>query len=249
MQFVSWLQQQMPRRSSTLAWGLAPEWGGWFLVGLSQNASPFLKLHTAEHLPVPSEDQGLVDLSHGLRQSAIAGGVFQRRRRVNMGLAIEQVVSGVMAIPVDLGSSDREAEVQLEAARALGPEPHQVCFDWQTVVLSDGVAVQLHWVACDKDWVDLFQQCVRRSGWKLASVEPVNQAALRAARCLHGGLSSVLTQPVQDWQFDLSILSEIEASEEAVGLTGIFDEALHDALQTPIGPRLAAVGLALKAWA
>jgi hypothetical protein len=54
---------------------------------------------------------------------------------------------------------------------------------------------------------------------------------------------------VQDWQFDLSMLSDMGAADETWGVAGVFDEALHDAMQTPIGPRLAAVGLALKAWA
>jgi hypothetical protein len=249
MRFVSWLQQRMLKRSITLAWGLAPEPEGWFLAGLSRDASPFLKLNTAQHLNVAKDDPGLTDLSQGLRQSVIARGAFQGRRRVNMGLAMDHVVSGVMAMPVDLRSSDREAEVQLEAARVLGLEPHQVSFDWQAAMLTDGQAHALHWVACDKDWVDLFHQCVRRSGWQLASVEPVNQAARRAAACLCGGLSSVLTQPVQDWQFDLSMLSDMDAADETWGVAGVLDEALHDAMQTPIGPRLAAVGLALKAWA
>ena len=248
MRFVSWLQPRMLKRSTTLAWGLAPELEGWFLAGLSRDTPPFLKLHTTQHLTVPQDDQGLTALSQGLRQSIIARGAFQGRRRVNMGLAMDHVVSGVMAMPVDLRSSDLEAEVQLEAARALGLEPHQVSFDWQAAIRSDGQPHQLHWVACHKDWVDLFHRCVRQSGWQLASVEPVHQAARRAAACLCGGLSSVLTQPVQDWQFDLSMLSDMEASEATWGVSGVFDQALHDAMQTPIGPRLAAVGLALKAW-
>lgn len=249
MRFVSWLQQMTLKRSATLAWGLAPEPEGWFLACLSRDASPFLKLHTAQHLAVAQDDPGLTHLSHGLRQSGIALGAFQGRRRINMGLAMDQVVSGVTPMPVDLRSSDREAEVQLEAARALGLEPHQVSFDWQAAMPADGQTQQLHWVACDKDWVDLFHQSVRRSGCQLVSVEPVNQAARRAAASLCGGLSSVLTQPMQDWQFDLSILSDMEASEDTWGLTGVSDEALHDAMQTSTGPRLAAVGLALKAWA
>jgi hypothetical protein len=249
MQFLSWLQQRLAKRSTSQAWGLAPELDGWFLAGLSRDASPFLKLHTARYLVVAQGDQGLTDLSHGLRQSGIARGVFQGRCRVSMGLAMDQVASGVIAMPVDLRSSEREAEVQLEAARALGLEPHQVSFDWQAAIQSDSKFHQVHWVACDKEWVDLFHLCVRRSGWQLASVEPVNHAARRAAVCLRGGLSSVLTQPVQDWQFDLSMLSEMETSEETLGVTGLLDEALHDAMQTPIGPRLTAVGLALKAWA
>lgn len=248
MQFVRWLQQQMHRRSTSQAWGLAPEQQGWFLVGLMRDTSAFLKLKTAQHLDVSLDDQGLDGLSDALRQMARARATFQIRQRVNMGLPPEQVVGGVMAMPADLGSADLEAEVQFEAARALKLEPDQVSFDWQAALLSDGVVHRLHWAACDKAWIDLFQQCALRSGWRLASVEPVDLAARRAATCLCGGMKSVFTQPVQDWQFDPLRLSDLATSDGEVGLAGVFDEALHDAMRTPLGPRLAAVGLALKAW-
>lgn len=248
MQIVSWLRQQMHWRSGSQAWGLAPDREGWFLVGLMRDTSAFLRLKTVRHLAVAPNDQGLDGLTDVLRQIAVVQGALRSRQRLNVGLPTDQVVGGVMAMPADLGSSDLEAEVQLEAARALELEPDQVSFDWHVGLLSDGVVHRLHWAACDKARIDLFQQCAHRSGWQLASVEPLDLAARRAAACLCGGMSSVFTQPVQDWQFDPLRLGDIAVTEDTMGLAGVLDEAMHDAIRTPLGPRLAAVGLALKAW-
>ena len=249
MQFATWLQWRMGWRSTKQAWGLAPAQKGWFLLGLGKEASPLMGVHTVQYLAGDLEDQSVLGVSHGLRQSGASRGAFQGRHRVNMGLAMDQVVGGVLAIPVGLGPSDSEAEVQLEAARALGLEPQEVSFDWQADPLSDGVVAQLQWVACAQSDVEQFNQCVRRAGWQLASVEPVVQAAQRAASCLCGGLSVLLTRPVQDWQFDLALLPDTDALDTALLSPFALDQALQEALQSPAGPRLVAAGLALKAWA
>jgi hypothetical protein len=61
-------------------------------------------------------------------------------------------------------------------------------------------------------------------------------------------MSVVLTRPVQDWQFDLALLSDGQAKSAAMVSPLSFDAALREALQTSAGPRLVAAGLALKAW-
>jgi hypothetical protein len=96
--------------------------------------------------------------------------------------------------------------------------------------------------------VEQFNQCVRRAGWQLASVEPELQAAHRAASGLYGGMSVVLTRPVHDWQFEIALLPDAQASGAAMVSPLGFDAALREALQTSAGPRLVAAGLALKAW-
>jgi hypothetical protein len=248
MQLASWLQQRLRTRTVKQAWGLAPAQKGWFLLGLGKEASPLMGVHTVQYLAGDLEDQSVLGVSHGLRQSGATRGVFQGRHRVSMGLPMAQVVSGMLAVPVGWGPSDCEAEVQLEAARALGLEPQEVSFDWQANPLSDGVVAQLQWVACAQSTVEQFNQCVRRVGWQLASVEPELQAAYRAASCLSGGMSVVLTRPVQDWQFDLALLPEAQAKGAAMVSPLSFDAGLREALQTSAGPRLVAAGLALKAW-
>ena len=248
MQFASWLQHRIGSRSAKQAWGLAPAQKGWFLIGLGKEASRFMGVHTVQYFAGNLEDPSILGVSHGLRQSGAARGAFQARQRVNMGLPMDQVVSGVLNIPLGLGPSDCEAEVQLEAARALDLKPEEVSFDWQADLKSDGVVDQLHWVACAKSSIESFIQCVRRSGWQLASVEPELQAAQRAAFCLSGGLAALLTRPVHDWQFDLALLPDSQANGAALVRPLSLDPSLRDALRTSAGPRLVAAGLALKAW-
>jgi hypothetical protein len=249
MQFATWLQQRVGWRSNKQAWGLAPAHQGWCLLGLGQEASRLIGVHTVQFLSGELEDEDQLGVSYGLRQSGAIRGALQGRHRVNMGLALDQVVGGVLAIPGGLASSDCEAEVQLEAARTLDLEPQDISFDWEMTPLPAGVVEQqLRWVACTKGSIDRFNQCVRRAGWQLASVEPVVQAAQRAAACLCGGLSVLLTRPVQDWQFDLALLPDTEALDTAVLSPLTLNQALQEALQSPAGPRLVAAGLALKAW-
>lgn len=248
MQLASWLHHRWRTRSAKPAWGLAPAQAGWFLLGLDREASSQVVVHTVQFLAGGLEELGPLGVSHGLRQSGATRGALQGRHRVNMGLSMDQVVGGVLAIPTGLGSSDCEAEVQLEAARALNLEPQDISFDWQMDRLSDGVVDQLMWVACAKSAIERFQQCVRRSGWQLASVEPAEQAAHRAACCLSGGLPVLLTRPVQDWQFDLDLLPNTAAKAAALASSKLLDPSVTEALQTSAGPRLVAAGLALKAW-
>ena len=248
MQLALWLQQRLRTRAVKQAWGLAPAQKGWFLLGLGKEGSPLMGVHTVQYVAGDLEDQSVLGVSHGLRQCGASRGAFQGRHRVNMGLPMAQVVSGVLTVPLACGASACEAEVQLEAARALGLEPQEVSFDWQAGPLSDGVVAQLQWVACAQSAIGQFNQCVRRAGWQLASVEPEWQAAHRAASCLSGGLSVLLTRPAQDWQFDLALLASAQANAAATVNPSGFDAALREALQTSAGPRLVAAGLALKAW-
>ena len=248
MQLASWLQQRLRMRAVKQAWGLAPAQKGWFLLGLGKEASPWMGVHTVQYFPGDLEDQSVLGVSHGLRQIGASRGAFQGRHRVNMGLPMAQVVSGVLAVPLGWEPSDGEAEVQLEAARALGLEPQEVSFDWQADPLSDGVVAQWQWVACAQSAVEQFNQCARRAGWQLASVEPEWQAAQRAASCLSGGMSVLLTRPAQDWRFDLALLPDSQAKGAAMLNPSGLDATLRDALQTSAGPRLVAAGLALKAW-
>lgn len=63
-----------------------------------------------------------------------------------------------------------------------------------------------------------------------------------------GGLVSLLTQPTQDWQFQLPARSRPDDFDDA--LLGRFgpDLPLEQAMKSSAGPRLVASGLALKAW-
>lgn len=246
MQPLSWIQRKIGQRPAPQAWGLSMGREGCCLVELGRDASRFLGVLRVEHLPGALDDPGPAGVSQGLRQCAKSQGLFRASPRVHVGMAMAQVVHGTLLVPVGLGPAEREAEVQLEAARSLNLEPEHISFDWQASALSDDTGVPLHWMACPQSAIDVFSQCVRRSGWRLASVEPELQAAQRAADCLCGGLSSVLTRPVQDWQFDPAMGADSGLAEAAHARA--VEPALRDALQTPAGPRLVATGLALKAW-
>ena len=122
MQLASRLQKWWRSRSGPQAWGLAPTSGGWFLTGLSRQGAPHLRLHTFQHLAGVLDEQDPSGVVQALQQHAISGGVLQGRPRLNMGLPMDQMVSGVLAISATLEPSDWEADVQVEAART--PDVH-----------------------------------------------------------------------------------------------------------------------------
>ena len=248
MQLASWLQKRWRLRSAQQAWGLAPASEGWFLTRLSREGASYLRLNHFQHLSGDLDEQGHSGVLQALRQHTSAGGFFKGRPRLNLGLAIDQMVGGVLVSAAGLEPSDWESDVQVEAARALGLQPQEISFDWQVAPLSDGVVRQVHWVACPQDAVLMFKQCARRSGGQLASVEPVQHAAQRAAACLVGGVDAMVTCPVQDWLFDMSVLNNMAHPQKTSVQWSIQDPTLEDAVKAPLGPCLVAAGLALKAW-
>jgi Tfp pilus assembly PilM family ATPase len=156
------------------------------------------------------------------------------------------MLSGVLDLPVALAASEWQSEVQVEASRALGLEPDDISFDFQASGSTDGLVIRLHWVACGLSLVNQLNQCVREVGGQLSSVEPAREAASRAAYLLRGGLASVLTQPVQDWQFDHGSIPSPGAFDAAGAAWVIDEDWLQDALHSTAGPRLIASGLALR---
>lgn len=73
-------------------------------------------------------------------------------------------------------------------------------------------------------------------------------ASQRAAQALVGGLPSLLQQAPQDWQFRLNPIWASVASDDAPLYESRESLLLQEALTSPMGPRLVAAGLALKAW-
>jgi hypothetical protein len=232
------------------AWGLAPDGDGWFLVGLGRDPSQSLSVHTAQHLAAPLAQPGFHDLPQVMQQAGLKWGFshrpWQSRPRVCVGLAANQLLSGVLDLPVALAESEWQSEVQIEASRALGLEPEDISFDFQTIGSTDGLVIRLNWVACGLSLVTQLNQCVREVGGQLSSVEPAHEAASRAAHFLRGGLASVLTQSVQDWQFDASAGPSQGAFDSDRPAWVINEDWLQDALHSPVGPRLIASGLALR---
>ncbi|WP_090137790.1 pilus assembly protein PilM [Limnohabitans sp. DM1] len=239
--------QRIGARSTRLGWGLAQQDAAWSLVGLQRQSEHLAKVQSTQTLqPMPAlAHQDKAWLSQALRQmGSPQSGV---EKRLNMALPLVDLALGQIEFPAQLDEGDWVAEVQLEAAQALGLEPDEVNFDFQPEDTSRALVRRVQWVACAKSHIADLKKCTRAAGWQLATVEPELHAARRAANALQGGLPSLLTQPVLDWQFRLPGPDDGPHIKEAAGLaTG--DAALLQAMSSPVGARLVAAGLALKAW-
>ncbi len=235
--------QHMVNRPVQQSWGLASDGSGWALVGLSWHKAAGVRVHATEKIIPAGDDLAGVGFGSGLRQLAV-----RSRQRVSVGLADEEVIAGVLELPVQLSRDDWAGEVQMEVAQLLGLAPDEVNFDFQPDPVSDGLLSRVHWVGCNQARIQALRDGVRSAGWRLDSVEPAWHAANRAASHLKGGLDSLLTQAPQDWQFDVTpnLGHGLHQPSDEVDMG--LDRVLKQALQTAAWPRLVASGLALKAW-
>lgn len=236
------------------AWGLAPQNGAWVLVGLTRHgpSSAQVRTSTVLHPPVGLGTTDPSWLSLSLRQNGRAHG--GGRCRLNMALPADQLQEGYIDFSADLPPDDWPYEVQLEVSQALQLPPDAVSFDFEPAPWASGLVHRVHWMGCAQARVTEFKNCTRAAGWRLAAVESETQAAQRGARALQGGVTSLLTQAPQDWQFRLDTRhGAVHATEQPeTPPDSDSDEAIADALRqvlaTPAGPRLVASGLALRAW-
>jgi hypothetical protein len=234
--------QRMANRPVRQAWGLACDGTGWVLVGLSWHKAAGVRVCATEKITLTNKPEepvfglGLKQLGEGSRQ------------RVSVGLAEDEVIAGVLALPAQLPRDDWAVEVQLEVAQLLGLAPDEVNFDFQPDPVSDGLLSRVHWVGCEQARILEIRDGVRMAGWQLDSVEPAGHAAHRAMSHLKGGIDSLLTQSPQDWQFDLTPRLGPDQSQRSGEFDFEGDRVVKQALQTAAGPRLVASGLALKAW-
>ena len=246
MQGWSRLWQRMTSRPLRHSWGLAHDGAGWALVGLVMHKAQSVKVHTNLKIDHAQEQTVVPGFSAGLRQVNDRAG--RSTRRLHASLSADQMVSGALELPVQWSQDAVASEVQLEVAQMLGLDPQEVNFDFQPEAFSKEGVRRVHWVGCAQSQADLLKKSAQAAHWQIASVEPAWHAAQRAAQHLQGGLVSLLTQPTQDWQFQLPAGSVPDDSDDA--LLGRFgpDFALEQAMKSSAGPRLVASGLALKAW-
>ena len=234
--------QRVAHRPVRQAWGLACDGAGWALVGLSWHKAVGVRVDTTEKIATANDPPGS-GFGWGLSQ---VGG--RSRQRVSVGLAEDELITGVLVLPAQLPRDDWASEVQLEVAQLLGLAPDEVNFDFQPDPVSDGLLSRVHWVGCDQARIRAIRDGVRMAGWRLDSVEPASHAAHRAVSHLKGGLDSLLTQAPQDWQFDLTPHLGVGHNLTSGAFDAAADPVLRQALQSTAGPRLVASGLALKAW-
>ena len=245
--FAHWWRQ-LTFRATRQAWGLVPHGMAWALVGLNRQTHDVAKVNTTVSLQEPGglDFSDLDWLSQALRHNGrLRGG---HRHRLNMALPAARVQEGVIDFPAQLPQEDWIYEVQLEVAQALQLSPDEVNFDFEPAALTDGLVQRVHWMGCAQAHMAQFKDCTRAAGWRLATVESELQAAQRGVRALQGGVTSLLTQAPQDWQFRLAAPSGLTDVGMETDTDEAIDEAIAQVLSTPTGARLVASGLALKAW-
>ncbi len=248
MQALAQWWQRLATRSVQQAWGLAPQGMAWSLVGLGRQSRDLARVHTTLLLQAP-DSAGLVDLawlSLALRQNGRLRGGFMHR--LNIALPAAHLQEGIIDIPAQLPEEDWPYEVQLEASQALGLAPDEVNFDFAPEPVTQGQVQRVHWIGCAQTLTNEFKNCTRAAGWRLAAVESEAQAAWRGVCALQGGVSSLLTQAPQDWQFRLTSQSNPFPAAGLADSDAAMEEAIGQVLRTPTGARLIASGLALKAW-
>jgi len=263
MQALAQFWRHMTTRPVRRAFGLAPLGQAWALVALSRQGADLARVQASTVVEPPASlldvqvharvwRQALAAMALTVNPADAAGErsdnltfrALQILRgadhRLQLAWPTERVVRGQLTFPLDWPDDDCTAEVQLAVAQALRCTPQEVNFDWQVQAGGDGLVRQVVWVGCARDELAEFKRHLRAAHWALSSVEPEMQAAQRAAGALQGGLSSLLTRPSQDWLFRLrpeTVVAEpVEAGE------------VEQVLFSPVGPRLVACGLALKAW-
>lgn len=244
------LWRRLTLQSVQQAWGLAPQQEAWTLVGLTRQSQDSVKVQTALSLQPPEKKRAGEDLtwlSQCLQESGRTQGGGSRQR-LNMALPAVHLQEGYIDFPVDLPKDDWLCEVQLEVSQALQLAPDEVSFDFEPTPVNDGLVQRVHWIGCAMAQMNQFKACTRSAGWRLASVESEKQAALRGVRVLKGGVSSLLTQAPQDWQFGLPETSGLGPKNTHTDSDSAVEAALRQVLDTPAGTRLVAAGLALKAW-
>lgn len=248
MQALAHWWRRLTTRSARQAWGLAPHGMAWDLVGLTRQSHGLAKVHTTVSLQAPAgwAFADLAWLSQALRHNGrLRGG---GRHRLNMALPAAHLQEGVIDFPAQLPKEDWLYEVQLEVSQALQLSPDEVNFDFEPAPLTDGLVQRVHWMGCAQAHMVKFKDCTRAAGWRLAAVESEAQAAQRGVRALLGGVSSLLTQAPQDWQFRLATPVGLMGEGGSSDSDEAMDEAIRQVLSTPAGARLVASGLALKAW-
>ncbi|MEN9623208.1 MAG: hypothetical protein RJB17_3 [Pseudomonadota bacterium] len=248
MQALAQWWRRLTSRSVGQAWGLAPQGMAWALVGLARQNHELARVHTTLSLQAPAHS-GLVDLawlSHALRQNGRLRGGFMHR--LNMALPAAHLQEGIIHFPAQLPKEDWPYEVQLEVSQALQLAPDEVSFDFAPEPLTQGPVQRVHWIGCAQAHMLEFKNCTRAAGWRLAAVESEAQAAWRGVRALQGGVSSLLTQAPQDWQFRLKSQSNAIPASALMDSDAAMEEAVGQVMSTPTGARLVASGLALKAW-
>lgn len=189
------------RRQRASAWGGVLDQQEILVAALSAQQTGAVRVQGFERLHVP---EGLVHLSDGGGgwQRAWRGPLPKRLRTMALAITETHCRQGLLHWQGPQDHRILAAEVQLEAAAAWGVDPAALGFDFQCQAQASEGAGTVVWAACLREALDQWQQHVRGAGWRLAGVEPEQQAAQRAVVCLRGDMLQHWAQSPQDWQFD-----------------------------------------------
>lgn len=203
------------RRPSKTAWGSLLDEQEILLAALAQQHNGGVRVVVFEHLRAPPEladaaarDDWLVEV---LRRSAQH--LPASLRTMALALREGRCRQGVLSWSGAQDAPGLPAEVQLEAATALGVSPSQVGFDFFVPPQETGSPLLVHWAACLRTELQRWQGHARSAGWRLPVVEPEHQAARRAAMCLRGEPLHQWAVSPQDWQFSRSAERDISEGD------------------------------------
>lgn len=199
------------RRRNTTAWGSLLDEREILLAALAVQPSGSVRVVVLEHLRAPEGLSGPAARDDWLVQTLRGPGEHLPARLRTMALALREgrCRQGVMDCPLELAAGALEAEVQMEAAAALGVEPSQVGFDFHAEPVTLQAVRRVHWAACLRTELQHWQDHARSAGWRLPVVEPEQQAARRAALHLGAEHWQQWATSAQDWQFSQTAQREM----------------------------------------
>lgn len=205
-----WRQSQRPH-----AWGAVLSEQHIVLAFLSAQAHGGVRVAAFEQQQAPGSpgsSEGVDDWIVS-RLRALSMGLPRRERCLALALHESRCRQGVYRPVSAQGAQALAAQIQLEAAAALGMAVDDVGFDF--VAPSPDAPDQglVSWAACLRQDLDRWQGHARRSGWRLPVVEPAVQAARRALACLQGDAQHHWGHSPQDWQFDRRPLRQVALAD------------------------------------
>lgn len=202
------------RRRNTTAWGSLLDEQEILLAALSLQQSGGVRVLMFEHVRAPEGLRDAAQRDDWLVQTLRGPGEHLPARLRVMALALRdgRCRQGTLHWQGALDTRALEAEVQLEAAAALGVDPQQVGFDFHVALDAKPGDAQVQWAACQRTELQHWKGHARSAGWRLPVVEPEHQAARRAATCLRGEHMHWAASP-QDWQFSRTAERDIPEAD------------------------------------
>lgn len=166
----------------------------------------------------------------GLPWEQLQSGMQVAQARVALACPQAWVASGGHVADASSKRQTVLADIQVQAAQAVGEDCSNVCFDAHV-----GTQGPWQWWATSSNWVQHIQADLAPLALRLRRVSPQYSAQCQALARLEGGESSLQARPPMDWQFS----REPQHAQATV----------HDWLQvwakTAQGLRLAACGMVL----